>query len=511
MKKFIENHGRRISGTISCFDRIMFKGHLPLGWPAAMEGLLYRNGLLIKDFGSFAKELSCRLDDYVKQFAHATDCHCQYLAGRVRKEALVRELVERYEIRSGMVCILSKVEPLLSFAVVSGKGRPQLVRSRRQCKCFYFYQIDPVFGLMHVRIESWFPMTIQVVLNGHDWLERKLLQADVDYRKQDNAFVSIADPDAAQTIANGFTRIRWPQTLDPLARAVNPLLADVLKPMDYYWCTEQAEFATDIIFRSPGQLGAIYPDLLRHAITCFGADDVMRFLGRKLHGRFEGEVVSDIKQQRWPGARIKHRMKGNWIKMYDKHGRVLRIETVINQPKEFKLRRLGVRNKEQVMGWFPMRKGVSSFGRYREVAQAANDRYLEALAEMPDRQSAQKELAKLAEPVRDGSRSYRGFNPASRADADLFAAVMRGEHLIQGFRNAQVREQLYSVTSDPAEQRRQSHRVSRQLKRLHMHGLIAKVPRSTRWKVTAKGQRLMKTMLHYHHESYAQTLSLMAA
>lgn len=517
VKKFLAQYNDRISGTISCFDRILFKGHLPLGWPEAMERLLGRQKLLIKDFGRFVNTQSTRVAQHAETVARQAGRRCEFLKGRVRKERLAKTIAAEDRIDSGLVCVLRKVEPLLSYAMVSGERRPRLVRSRRQCLCFYFPAsilktgIDPVFGMMHTRIESWFPMTIHVCLNGHEWLARKLTAAGIGYHQHENAFLWIEDPAAAQTIADRFTKVRWPQTLSRFAGRINPLLEDVLAPMGYYWCTEQAEFATDVMFRQAAALEGLYPQLLRHAIVCFGADDVLTFLGRKMHGRFKGEVLSDLKEKRWPGARIKHRMKENWIKMYDKHGCILRVETVINQPKEFKVRREGTRQGEMVMGWFPMRKGVSSFGRYREVAQAANDRYLNALAEVPDQSTAVREIARLADPVREeNGRSHRGFNPASREDTALFAAVLRGEHSIQGFRNAQIRGQLYDLTEDQVETRRQSHRVSRQLKRLHMHGLIAKIPRSTRWRVTASGYRLMKTLLTYHHESYAHTLTQQA-
>ena len=512
MNSFLQQYSGRISGTISCFDRVLFKGHLPLGWSEAMERLISRQGLLIKDFKSFVTAQSSRIGKNAEAIAQASGRRFVYLQSRVRKDGLARQIAEEDGITHGLVCVLRRLEPLLSYAMVSGEGRPRLVRSRRQCLCYYFYFIDPVFGFMHARIESWFPLTIQVCLNGHEWLARKLAEAGIDFRKHDNAFLWIEDPAAAQQIADRISRIRWPQTLDRFAVRINPLLGDLLAHMGYYWCTEQAELATDVMFRSAASLSRLYPQLLRHAIQSFGAEDVLTFLGRKMHGRFQGEVLSDLKDKRWPGARIKHRMKGNWIKMYDKFGCVLRVETVINQPKEFKVRRVGVRQGETVMGWFPMRKGVSSFGRYREVGQAANARYLEKLVEVPDRSAAAREWQQLANPVRDANdRSYRGFNPASADDVNLFAAVMRGEHAIQGFRNADVRGQLFDSTDDARETRRRSHRVSRLLKRLHMHKLIAKVPRSTRWRITAKGQRLMKTALIYHHESYPDTLAKLAA
>jgi ribosomal protein S6E (S10) len=280
--------------------------------------------------------------------------------------------------------------------------------------------------------------------------------------------------------------------------------------MDYYWVIEQAEYATDVMFRDRATLQPLYEQLLRHATLCFSAEDVMTFLGRKLHGGFQGEVQSDF-TKRWPGARIKHRMKNNGIKMYDKFGCVLRVETVINRPSEFQVRRRGRRQRKIVLGWFPMAKGVANFYRYAEVSRAANARYLEALAGVADPAAARRQIRKLARPAVQGNRRYRGFNPAAEEDVRLFAAILRGEHTIRGFRNHDIRGQLFPGSYRPEEIRRLANRVSRLLRRLRAHGLIAKIPRSRRWRPTRYGQALMATVLTLHHDRYPQTLLQQAA
>jgi hypothetical protein len=162
------------------------------------------------------------------------------------------------------------------------------------------------------------------------------------------------------------------------------------------------------------------------------AEDVLTFLGSKLHGKFAGEIMNDWKR-RWPGARVKHWMKANWIKMYDKHGCVLRIETVINDPYEFKVRRRCGRRR--VLGWHPLPKGVAYLPQYAAVATAANHRHLDALAVVDDPTPAYRALDRLTRPVRDPhGRASRPFNPGAAADLTLFAAVLRCEHTLQGFR-----------------------------------------------------------------------------
>jgi hypothetical protein len=363
---------------------------------------------------------------------------------------------------------------------------------------------------MHVRIQSWFPFTVQICLNGHEWLARKMKRHHIDFRKIDNAFTWVAQPERTQRFADKFPALDWPGILSGFARKVNPLLGTLICNMDYYWVTDQAEFATDLIFKTPKDLKCLYAKLLEHGTLCFGAEDVMTFLGRKLHGHFKGEVISDFKK-RWPGARIKHRMKNNWIKMYDKHGLLLRIETVINDPKEFKVRRRSICKGKPQMAWLPMAKGVANLYKYAEVSLAANQRYLDALAVVDDPSTACQLLCQCTRSIRKGSRSYRGFNPAAEDDIRLFSAVMRGEHAIRGFRNRDIRRVLFPLSLEKKIQRRHSAAVSRLLKRLHVHGIIAKIPRTRRWKITTKGQQFMSMAIKHHHRFYPQTIQELVA
>ena len=506
MESFVEKHADRVSGVLSCFDRVLFKGHLPLNRPGAMDVLLNNHGVLVRDFKPFVARHSERIKAAAR--AMAEESGRPYLSagnGQVRKDEVAAQIARRDAVSSGLVCVLTAVEACSSFRVIPGEGRPLIVRDRRKCLCLYFYFLDPRFGLIHVRITTWFPFMVQVCLNGHDWLAARLTAERIGFIRCDNAFLRIDDCGRAQQLADQFVRQDWPQILSAFAAKVNPLLGDLLAGMTYYWVTDQAEYATDVMFRDAPTLQPLYGKLLEHALVCFGAEDVLAFLGRRLQHGFAGEVLNDMKR-RWPGARIKHRMKENWIKMYDKHGVVLRVETVINDPYEFKIRRHGIRQGRVVTDWFPMAKGVGNLYRYAEVCRAANHRYLDALAVVPHPGQARQSLHDLGRRIRHAGRSYRGFNPLSGPDAALFAAVLRGEHAIHGFRNRDIRACLFPHAPDPAQQRRQAARTSRLLKILHVHGLIAKIPRTRRWRVTDRGNCLLATMLKVHAVEHPDTL-----
>jgi hypothetical protein len=293
--------------------------------------------------------------------------------------------------------------------------------------------------------------------------------------------------------------------LHELAFKVNPLLKDLLRNLDYHWVIDQAEYATDILFRDRKSLQAIFPRLLRHATTALGAEDVLRFFGHARVRRWATDDTTDAKRTVY-GARVKHRIHGNWIKMYDKRGSVLRVETVINRPRHFRVWRFGTRHGKAVSGWFPMAKRVTNMGRYAEVSRRANHRYLEALAAVTSPAMAQAALNRFAEPAQHKGRNLRGFNPAARGDRQIFQAVLRGEHAVQGLRNRDLRQALGLPCDRSPQSRKASAWASRVLHRLHAHGIIAKVPRSRRWQPTRAGISFMALSIRLHDTNFLAQL-----
>lgn len=508
MDEFIARHRDKVVGVLSCADRVIFKGHLNhLSYPEGVERLLRAQGLRIADFKHFATRQAERIKAHAQAIAAQIGRPYRYLAGHARKEDLARVIARRDQITDGLVCVLAAVEPCRTFKIAYGKGRPKFESAWRKCLFIYFYYVLPGFGLVHFRIQTWLPFQIQIYVNGHDWLAKKLDQAGVAYRLRDNAFLSIHDFRRAQRLADSFfERKDWIRTLRSFACVINPLLRDVLRDFEYYWVVDQCEFTTDVIFKSPSSLQPLFQELLRYATVHMGAEDILSFLGRKLHPSFAGEVLTDCKR-RIPGYRVKHRMKENWIKSYDKFGVILRVETVINQPREFRVFRSGKRNGRPVRAWFPMRKGVSNLFRYREVSLSANTRYLDALAVVSDPRPAQQCVQQVCQRTRHEGRSVPAINPLAPEERRLFSALLRGEHAIHGFRNKDVRQHLFSPTRDANETRRRSARVSRILRRLHQKSLIAKIPRSRRWRTTATGTAFMAAALQAYERYFVPKLA----
>jgi hypothetical protein len=397
------------------------------------------------------------------------------------------------------------MESCPTFKLASGNGRPQFVSRMVPQRVVYYYFVDKDLGLIHVRLQTWAPFTCQIYVNGHDFVARQLAKKGIGFEQVDNAFVQLDDPAAAQRIADRFAKLPWPKILERYARRVNPLVAQELQNASHYWVTDQAEYATDIRFRDRDHLAVLFRCLLEFALLTFSPKKIFCYLGRKWHERFDGEVQTRYKSVREPGACIKHFMKRNWLKMYDKLGLLIRVETVINQPGEFKvLRECRHRDGTTSTGWFAMGKGVGNLHHYQSHALACNERYLDALAAVKDPTPSYDDLKQLTERRRDKGRSFAGFNPAREEEARLFAAVLEGDHMAQGFRNKDIRAALHGGASADRPRRRHSAAVGRLLKRLHVRGLVVKVPRTRRWRVTDKGRRLLGDPLRTYRQYQRQ-------
>jgi hypothetical protein len=507
LSRFVSKFTLLIVAVLSCFDRVLFKGHLALAAPCELEYFVDR--VLKVRRTDFMKTLAPQYSDclvtHAQNWARKAKRTYVYRTGDFRKDEWAQSIVREQGIVEGLVGVLCTLETCPSFALIPGPERPQFVSRPRQQRVLYYYFLDSQFGLIHVRLQTWLPFTIQVYVNGHEWLAQQMVQKKLGFVQQHNAFTQLDDHVAAQRLADRFAKLDWPRILDRWARQVNPLLRELLDGYPVHWVVDQAEYATDLLFKSREALAVLYRALLDYAVRTFTPKDILGFLGRKWDRRFDGEVHTHFEDKRWFGTRIKHRMKTNWLKMYDKFGLILRVETVINSPKEFWVYRTQYhRDGTSSRGYYPMTKGVASLVDYQEQASACNGRYLDALAVVNDPTPAYPELRQLTEPKVVESRSYAGFNPARREDVRLFRAVLDGDHIARGFRNSDIRGPLFGTPKASSEQRRASSAVGRLLKRLHVRHLVAKIPRTRRWRVTERGRHLMGAAVELYQCSWPQ-------
>jgi len=510
MSQFIQKYRKKVISVLSGFDRLVLKGTLrAISYVGGMGSFLCTVGVLLKDFSSYVESTTKLLREASTEEARRLNRPIVYLASsQPRKELIARKIMSRDGITEGLICVLSCVEPCISYYIRRDRESQRLVLERAQRKCLhlYHYWIDPMFGFMSGRLQTWFPFSIQLCLNGREWLSRQMDRMGMSYKREENCFLRVEDFSKAQSLMNEQLRFGWTEALKHIGLKIDPLHPQIfhLYPVDYYWSVYQSEWATDVLFTSPRALSTIYPQLVRAGIATFSSPDVMRFLGKRLHGNYAGELISDYKS-RPEGIRVKHRAGANSVKMYDKRGRILRVETTLNDPTPFKVFRPLEGNPQGTCAWRPMRKGIADLPRRARISQASNERYLDGLAVLDTDSPILKMIDPVCRPILWKGRRERALRPWSVEDQQLLQTISRGEFAINGFRNRDLLAHLFpKVLPKTEERRRASARVTRKLRLLRAHGIIRKVPNTHRYMFTRKGRQIALASLKYQNVTLKQ-------
>jgi hypothetical protein len=520
---FVQKLAGLVFGVLSGFDRLMFQGHLrELAMPGGMRRYCNFNGVKLTAFGAHAEQLTAHLVAASQAEAKRLGRPIEYLASpKLRKEDHARAIAQRDGIRQGLIAVFTCVEPCWSFALRGNRAskhlefRPEL----RKCLHLYHYYQHPDLGLVYGRVQTWFPFTLQIGLNGREWLARQLEATGLRYGRHDNCITWVEDVARAQALLDEQLRVNWAALLQQIGLWVHPAQQGFLGKLRaaYYWSLKQSEWASDVLFTKAADLRQRYGAWLRFALADLSSADVLRFLGRKLtasgqvHGRYAGEVLTDL-GQRVDGVRIKHRAGNNSIKMYDKAGgRVLRVETTINDPSAFKVYRATENAPEGPKDWRVLRAGVADIHRRAEVSQAANARYLEGLAAVEHAQPLQQLVEPLGRRVTEpgrGGRKLRALSPLVGKDTALLAVVGRPQFQVNGLRNRDLVAALFAKPArDGAERRRRSAQASRQLRLLRAHGLLKKIPKTHRYQVTERGRLILTALAAARQASTAKLLA----
>jgi hypothetical protein len=502
VNSFISRFAASIYGVLSGFDRVRFRGtQRLLANVLGMGRFLAFEGVLLRDFKPYVTSVTDRIRREVEDGAAAAGRKVIYLNdAQVSKEELAEEEAKRAGVTRGLRAIFSAVEPCRTFFVRKNPTTGLLELQNRPGKCLHYYHYwqDDVLGPCHVRLQSWFPFNVFVCVNGRDMLAGELDRLGLRYRKRDNCFSWVEDVASVQRLLDAQVKRDWSKALNGLLTASHPGWSG-WPGMDRppYWSAEQTEWATDVMFKSVGELSRLMPRLVHLGLTGLGCSSVLRFLGRpvpadgRAHANFQGEVGTDY-VKRPEGVRMAFRVNRNQVKFYDKQASVLRVETTISDARDLKSYRASESDPEGPKSWRRMKKGVSDLPRRAQVSQKSNDRCLEALAGVAMDQTLGELTVGVCRRQVWLGRGVRALNLLAEPDLRLLRAVGRGEFLVNGLRNRDLRALIFNrEAKTEAEAKQQSAAVTRMLRLLRAHGVIRKVSQTHRYQVTETGRELI--------------------
>lgn len=485
MEILTTRYRKKIRGTLSCLDRVIITGTIPqICYSQGMTSYLYSKGIRIFDYPKFAEPFREQLRTNAERLAKENEVEIEFVRkSHIRKEELVKKVLDKRGYHSGLVHIITAMESCGSYRPWHDKqtGKTFLIGSQSKCLHYYFYFIDPYLGYGYIRVPTWCPFKLQVYINGHNILANELDRENIKYTMLDNAFDYIEDFEKAQEICDNIDIKRIHKRLDELAKKYCPVYLAFNQV--YHWSIMQAEYATDIIFKKQEYLQAIYSELTATAIHTVKPDNIATFLGHKVDPRYQGEIGNNY-NIRIEGSRIKHTMGKSSIKMYDKFSKILRIETTTNDVSFFKhYREVEHRNGTTTMEYASLKKNIYSLTSLALLFKASNKRYIEFISAFDNKEAGRKRLDRVTKSKQENNRNYKGFNLFADEDISLLLTVLRGEYNISGFRNKDIRMRLPF----------NSGKVSRLIKRLKVFGLIKKAGKTYKYYLTKLGKQLVIT------------------
>ena len=477
----LDRYDDRIAGVLSCYDRVVITGTLPtVCYAAGMTRFLYARGVRIFDYPQFAVVLRDRVREQAATLAAQAGIAIEHIAkSHIRKEAVVAKVLETRGDHPGLVHIISAMEACDAYQPWHDKQthKTYVRPDTGECLHYYFYFMDAELGLIYLRVPTWAPFRLQFYCNGHSWLARKLAAANIDFTAADNAFVRIDDWEQAQALADSFKPDDLHRILDRYAALCCPVL-DVFA-QSYHWSLMQVEYATDLVFRSAATLGPLYEQLIRESVLSVKAEQIASFLGHKITPQLAQELGTQF-STRIEGTCIKHRFGSSSIKMYDKFGCILRIETTTNDVSFFKHhRKVEHREGPPTRALAPVKKTIYSLIDLREILLGCNRRYLAHLSALDDFSAGVRALDRLTKPRAIDGKTVKGINFFDPIDNALLHALQNPRVNIAGIRRADLQPLLSGLSP---------HRLSRQLRRLRDIGAIKRVAGTYRYYLTRIGR-----------------------
>jgi hypothetical protein len=488
----VERYDDRIAGVLSCYDRVVIIGTLPtVCYAAGMTRFLYAREIRIFDYPQFAATLRDRVRERAASLAAEAGIAVEHIAkSHVRKEAVVAKVLETRGAHPGLVHVISAMEACDAYQPWHDKQTHKTYVRPDSGKClhYYFYFLDAELGLIYLRVPTWAPFRLQLYCNGHSWLARRLAAEGIGFTAADNAFIRIDDWSRAQALADGFSPDRLHRVLDRYAALCCPVL-DVFG-QSYHWSLMQVEYATDLVFRSAAMLGPLYEQLTRESVLSVKAEQIASFLGRQITPQLAQELGTQF-STRIEGTCIKHRFGSASIKMYDKFGCVLRIETTANDVSFFKHhRKVEHRQGPATRALASVKKTIYSLIDLREILFGCNRRYLAHLSALDDFSAGVRALDRLTKPRSVDGKSVKGINFFDPIDKALLHALQNPRVNIAGIRRADLRPLLNALSPD---------RLSRQLHRLRDIGVIKRVAGTYRYYLTRIGRAATAALCHLTH------------
>jgi len=493
MEIFAKLFGSLLALVYHCFDRIVILGHLPLLTRPENIVHFFRD---LHQVNTISKEvLRQRTDDYhrwVEAFAQKRHIPMEWAEKGVRKEDYVRPHLRRLEHRNqfGVYFILKSMELGPSFRSalprfpVDDPHYRILARQRSRYTHYYFYIRDEVLGPIALCVGSFLPFSITYYLNGHHFIERQLQRAGVEFRKDDNAFLWVANAQALQAAADRLSPQIIRQQLDHWTWVVGPKFSQKDRAainLRRHYSLQQIEYCRNFAFRRNFPIHKLFERSCDLGLFRLTADKLSQVFGFRLHKRIRGKLATVLERIDHGHHVLRACGKNAVLRMYEKFSTFLRLEVLSNNLKDFGLK-----------------KSLDNLEAVRQTLATITDHFAGFEAQALDAHVDFPLFQRLALPISWGNTKIPGIKIQDTRMLRLMEVLLHRGTQLGGWRSRQIHQAILSAFQlTPANYTLTQLRYD--LRKLKAHALLQRDGHRYAYRLTDKGIRVALMFILFHH------------
>jgi len=396
-----------------------------------------------------------------------------------RKDDITQSRLKAFKKKEGVLYIGVAQEKTSTFRTVkkvdpeSHRSFPWLSRSTVLCNQYYFYLVDEDFGPMFIKFSSYFPYTARINLNGHEYVKRQLDKKGIAFEALDNGILKCDQPAAVQRLMSGLSAHKIERVVRKwFKRLPHPFTAsDQRQGFCYDLSILQAEFARTQVFDRPRSGRLFFEEVIRDNIDLGRPEQVSLIFDRRITSRTPGTFRTRVLTHGvTPSLHVSY--KHSKIKQYFKESKALRTETTINNTRDFGIG-----------------KRLKNLSELRKIGLTANRRLLDVQKISQDCQIGEECFQKLSLPQIIDDQRVAALKFGDPRVMALLLSLCQFMNQLDGFSNASLRRQVAELMGEDPAQYSQG-RMTYDLRRLRLHGLIKRIPRTHRYQVTSEGLRI---------------------
>jgi hypothetical protein len=492
MEQFTQLFGELLSFVYHCFDRIVILGHLPLLTRPENIVHFFRN---VHGVSALSKEIlrqrTIEYNQWVDGFARNHHIPIEWAEKGVRKEDYVRPRLRQMERRNryGVYFILKSMEVGTNFRVAMPKYPTTdpdyriISRQRSRYTHYYFYIRDQVLGPIALCVGSFLPFSITYYLNGHHFIEQQLRSAGVQFRKDDNAFLWVANAQALQAAADALSAKLIRARLAYWTLIVGPKFSKKDRQalnLGRYYSLQQVEYCRNLIFRRNFPIHKLFERSCDLGLLRLSADRISQVFGWRVHKRLPGKLSSVLERTEHGHHVLRACAKNAVMRMYEKFSTFLRLEALSNNLKDFGLN-----------------KGLDNLDKVRHLLGAVTDRFAAFEAQALDVHIDFPLFQRLALPIPRGCGKIPGIKLHDTRMLRLMEVLLHAGTKVLGWRTIDIHQAILSSFALTPE----SYTLTQlryDLRKLKSHGLLERDGRRYAYRLTDKGTRAALLFVLFH-------------